>query len=157
MQLKAQYQHLPAQAIWTLCQNSQQDEDTLVQVYNLTLTKNDKLTCFLSDGHHCAKAFLKDKHALTPGTPTPTQDSTTTLSSSSSSTSSQGLAKVSASSNSNSCANTRNSSATPPLSPKHQPTTPKMTSLSQSTPSSLCPSSSPASSREPLRPSSRQK
>ena len=66
--LKTQYQQLTPQAVNHLCSGSQEGEDILIQVYNITLNKNDKLTCILSDGLYCVKAFLRDKVLLKPGT-----------------------------------------------------------------------------------------
>jgi len=57
----------------------------LVQVYNIALGKNDKVTCLVSDGHLCIKGFLQEKDKLRPGTYSLTKDSTKTPSSESSS------------------------------------------------------------------------
>ena len=95
--LKAQYQHLTPQAVSHLCGGSQESEDILVQVYNLTVNKNDKISCILSDGFYCVKAFLRDKSLLNPGTSVFTQNNTITPSSASSSMSWPAQEKASAS------------------------------------------------------------
>ena len=66
--LKAEYQQLSPQAISHLCGGSQEGESILVQVYNITINKNDKISCILSDGLYCVKAFLRDKNIIKPGT-----------------------------------------------------------------------------------------
>lgn len=51
----------------SLSEGSSSSEAIVVQVFNLTISKNDKLSCFVSDGYHSIKAFLKDKDTLQPG------------------------------------------------------------------------------------------
>lgn len=92
--LKAQYQQLTPQAVNHLCSGSQDSEDFLVQVYNITLNKNDKLSCMLSDGFYCVKGFLRDKSVLKPGTSLVIQNNTKMLSLGSSSMSWQTQEKV---------------------------------------------------------------
>ena len=83
--IKEELRQLPTQGVLGLCSATAQGEEVLVQIYDIVLSKS-KLTCTVSDGNYCVKAFLKDSE-ITPGNPLTTQEKTSTPSSWSSSTS----------------------------------------------------------------------
>lgn len=64
--LNPKFRQLEKQGIPKLCLAASEDEEIIVQAYNISLNKNDKLTCLISDGRHSIKAFLKDKNILKP-------------------------------------------------------------------------------------------
>lgn len=68
MLLKQEFKQLQSQGIPQMCQGSNDDEGLVVQAYNVALSKNDKLTCSISDGSCWVKAFLQDKALLKLGT-----------------------------------------------------------------------------------------
>lgn len=78
MNLLPQYKELPAGTISLLCQAPSEDEHLLLQVYNISISKNHKLTALVSDGTLCAKAFFQNKDFLTPGNSFLTQKNTKT-------------------------------------------------------------------------------
>jgi hypothetical protein len=53
-------------AIQGLCESPAENEAVIVQIYNIAVDQKNKLTCFLSDGNYCVKAFLKEKSSIQP-------------------------------------------------------------------------------------------
>ena len=65
--IKSEFRQLQRNGVTELCQTSAEQEEVLVQAYNIVLGKNDKLSCLISDGRFCIKAFFKEKNVLIPG------------------------------------------------------------------------------------------
>lgn len=65
--IKSQFKNLHRNAITEICQASSQQEELIVQAYNIAIGKNDKLSCLISDGRFCIRAFFKEKNVIAPG------------------------------------------------------------------------------------------
>lgn len=66
--IKSEFRQLQRNGVVELCQAAAEQEGVLVQAYNITLGKNDKLSCLISDGRFCIKTFFKEKNVIVPGT-----------------------------------------------------------------------------------------
>lgn len=73
--LRPEFQRLQKEGATQLCQMSSDQETVIVQIYNIALSKKGKATCFVSDGHHCLKAFIQEENVINSGTPLSIQKS----------------------------------------------------------------------------------
>lgn len=54
-------------AISRMLQGDAEEEDMVVQVYDINITKNGRVMCSISDGEYYTKAYLNDDKIVKPG------------------------------------------------------------------------------------------
>lgn len=55
-------------AISKMLQGDAEEEDMIVQVFDINTTKNGRVICSISDGEYYTKAYLNDDKIVKPGT-----------------------------------------------------------------------------------------
>lgn len=64
----SQVKKLTTLGISKMLEADAEDEDVVVQVYDISTTKNGRVICTVSDGHFYTKAYLNDDSVIKPGT-----------------------------------------------------------------------------------------